>query len=157
MGEVIGNAEHYAQFVKLCRLRIEQLGVTYDTLDAICGFPARYTAKLLCGSSTMSVYSFFTLARALALMPEFRHDDEQLAHLRKNGNWIKMRRAGERFRGKGGGAYRFQNHRDFYQQIGRKGGLRKSALTKFYRERARKGAVARWGKNRAQETANGAS
>jgi hypothetical protein len=145
MGEVIGSAEHYAQFVKLCRQRIADLNVTYDTLDAICGFPARYTAKLLCGSSTMSVYSFFTLARALALMPEFRHDDEQLAHLQRNGDWIKLRRAGARFRGKGGGAVRFQNHRDFYRQIGRKGAIRKNALSKFYRERAHKGAAARWG------------
>ena len=147
MSETVGIAEHYAQFVKLCRVRIEQLGVTYDTLDAICGFSQRYTAKIMANSNkAMSVYSFFTLARALALLPTFEHDETQLAQLKKNGDWITMRRAGARFRGKGGGAYRFQVHVDFYKQIGQKGGLRSSALRKFYRDRARKGAAVRWGK-----------
>jgi hypothetical protein len=55
--------------VKLCRLRIEQLGISYETLDEICGFPTRYTSKPLAGAKTCSVYSLFTIARALALSP----------------------------------------------------------------------------------------
>lgn len=59
MSEFAGTAGHYAAFVKLCRLRIEQLGISYETLDEICGFPTRYTSKLLAGAKTCSVYSLF--------------------------------------------------------------------------------------------------
>jgi hypothetical protein len=145
MGEVIGSAEHYAQFVKLCRARIEFLAITYDTLDAICGFPARYTAKLLCEQKAMSIYSFFTLARALALLPQFAHDETQLAELQKRGDWIKMRRAGARFRGKGKGIVRFANHIDFYRQIGHKSAIARSLLQKKRKQQTLAARTARWG------------
>jgi hypothetical protein len=136
--EIIGSAEHYAQFVKLCRARIEALGLTYDSVDALCGFSSRYTAKLLCECKVMSIYSFFTLARALALTPEFRHDGEQLAQLQRRGDWIAIRRTGERFRGKSSsGIIRFQNHIDFYRQIGRKGAIAMHAKRIRRKEAAR--------------------
>lgn len=145
--EVVGVAEHYAQFVKLCRVRIEQLGITYDTLDAICGFPARYTATLLCGGKAMSIYSFFTIARALALLPSFQHDEAQLAHLQKNGEWVKLRRPGPRFRAKrSSGVKRFQVHVDFYRQIGRKGANIMHAKRIRRKRAAQIAANARWGR-----------
>jgi hypothetical protein len=98
----VGTADHYAEFVRLCRKRIESLGITYDTVDAMAGFGvgSRYTSKLLCGEKTMSVFSFFVMARALALLPVFEHDEAQLEHLknRKDQPWVLFRRKGSRYR-----------------------------------------------------------
>jgi hypothetical protein len=95
---IVGTADHYARFVELCRARIDFLQITYDTCDAICGFPQRYTATLLCQNKTMSVFSLFTLARALALLPVFQHDEAQLVQLRQRVDWITVRRNGSRWR-----------------------------------------------------------
>lgn len=145
MTALIGVAEHYAQFVKLARLRIADLGVTYDTVDAICGFPARYTATLLSGGKAMSIYSFFTLARGLALMPSFAHDETQLVTLCAREDWIKLRRPGPRLRGKGGGVTRIVLNREFYRQIGRKGAAKRSMLQKQRRAQTWAARQARWG------------
>lgn len=98
MTELIGTADHYAAFVKLCRARIEQLGITYDTVDALAGFPARYCSTLMSGGKAMSVYSLFTMARVLALLPAFQHDQAQHELLSAREDWIKLRRKGARWR-----------------------------------------------------------
>lgn len=144
--EVVGFAEHYAQFVQLCRARAAALGITFGSLDVICGFPESYTAKLMCGDRAMSVYSFFTLARALALLPAFHDDQTQLAQLRSRDDWIPFRRNGAHYRGKrNGGVTRFQNHVDFYRQIGRKGAIAMHAKRRRRKASARHAALARWG------------
>jgi hypothetical protein len=146
VNEVVGIAEHYAAFVKLCRARIEFLQITNDTVDALCNFPANYTAKLLCGEKTMSVYSLFTMARVLALMPAFQHDADQLAELKSREDWIVMRRKGPRFRRRlDSGGIKFINYLDFYKQIGRKGGIRRSMLLKKRKAQTLKARMARWG------------
>jgi hypothetical protein len=144
---VIGEADHYRRAVEIFRARVAELNLTYDSLDHLCNFPARYTATLLSGGKAMSVYSLFTMARALALMPMFGHDEAQLADLHRRADWIESRRKGSKWRPRkiSGGATRFTIYSDFYKKIGRKGAVRKHALRKFYRERARKGAAARWG------------
>jgi hypothetical protein len=88
---IVGTAEHYAAFVALCRQRIVELNITYATVDQICGFPDRYTAILLSGGRRMSVWSFFTLTRALALLPQFAHDPAQLERLRDRSSWTPRR------------------------------------------------------------------
>jgi hypothetical protein len=143
---VAGTATHYGEFVKLCRARIADLEITFDTVDAICGFPSGYTGKLMCGDKAMSVYSFFTIARALALSPVFEADEAQLAMLRRRGDWIASRRNGVRSK-KGGGITRFQNHVDFYRQIGRKGGIARALLLKRRRAQTAKARAARWNGN----------
>jgi hypothetical protein len=95
---VVGCAETYAAFVALCRARIAELSIPYATVDAICGFPERYTNALLCGQKAMSVWSFFAMARALALLPAFQHDAEQLARLKDRSQWVEARVAGARYR-----------------------------------------------------------
>jgi len=155
---LVGVAEHYAAFVKLCRLRIEQLGITNDSVDALCNFPANYTAKLLCGEKTMSVYSLFTMARVLALMPAFQHDADQLAELRSREDWIGLRRKGPRYRRRlDSGGIKFINYLDFYKQIGRKGGISRSLLQKKRKQQTLKARMARWGKDREQATAETSS
>jgi hypothetical protein len=97
---VVGTADHYRKFVELCRARIEELNLTYESLDSLCGFPQRYAATLLCQNKTMSVYSLFVMARALALMPTFVNDAVQLAQLRQRADWIASRRKGSKWRPK---------------------------------------------------------
>jgi hypothetical protein len=101
--EVIGRADHYAEFVQLVRARIAALGVTHATVDEIAGFPAGYTSTLLCGTKNMSAFSLFTIARSLALAPAFFHDDAELQKLNARSNWIKGRRPGPRDRRRLGG------------------------------------------------------
>jgi hypothetical protein len=74
------------------------LNLTFDSVDALAGFPSRYTATLLCGNKAMSVFSFFSLARALALLPVFENDEAQLAELRRRTDWITSRRVGPKWR-----------------------------------------------------------
>jgi hypothetical protein len=153
---IVGEADHYAQFVKLCRLRIEQLGITYDTVDSLAGFPSRYTATLLSGGKAMSVFSFFTLARALALMPMFGHDEAQLADLQRREDWIAFRRNGAHYRPR---MLNGTKHRavilKIYPDFMRKRALlsakaRMEKLTPARRRKiARHAARARWGNNGA--------
>lgn len=143
MPMIVGVAEHYAAFVKLARARVSELGVSYETVDEICGFPQRYTAKLLCEDKTMSVFSFFTLARALALLPSFAHDETQLEVLYRHPDWFKYRRTARRFRGHNG-ITRFNNYSDFYRQIGRKGAKRRAMLHKKRKAQTLKARMARW-------------
>ena len=143
----VGVAEHYAQFVQLCRARIEELGITFETVDNLCRFSDRYTAKLLCEGKTMSIEGFFTLCAALALIPTFEHSAEALAELQHRRDWIRVRRKGSRYRARRrGGAVRFVNHIDFYRQIGRKGAIARNSQARKLREWGRKGAAARWAK-----------
>jgi hypothetical protein len=147
---IVGTADHYAALVRLFRSRIEALGITYATVDEICGFPERYCATLMSGGKACSVYSLFTLANCLALMPTFHHNEAKLAELMQRPGWIKLRRAGPRWRNKCRASHRNATHgygRDFYRMIGIRGGLaRKRKLTRKQRcESARRAALARWG------------
>jgi hypothetical protein len=145
--EIVGTAEHYAEFVRLCRSRIEALGLTFDSVDALSGFGvgSRYTAILLSGGKAMSVFSFFTLARTLALTPQFAHDETQLAELKKRTDWIEMRRKGAKYRPhRSGGAVKFTNHIDFYRQIGRKGALAWNTERRRRKAAARHAIMTRW-------------
>jgi hypothetical protein len=144
---VVGEADHYRLAVEVFRARAAELNLTFESLDNLCGFPQGFTGKLLIGSKSMSVYSFFTLARALALMPMFGHDEAQLADLRRRSDWGESRRAGPRYRPRklSGGATRFTIYSDFYKKIGRKGALVWNAERKRRKAAARHAALARWG------------
>jgi hypothetical protein len=98
LSDVVGTADHYGAFVRLCKIRIEQLQITYETVDALAGFPQRYTSTLMSGGRAMSAYSMFTVARVLALTPQFAHDERQHELLQAREDWIKTRRKGPRWR-----------------------------------------------------------
>lgn len=154
MTAIIGTADHYAQFVRLVRVRIKELRIPYATVDQICGFPDRYTNMLLCGNKTMSIYSFFTLARALALLPAFQHDGEKLASLEKRSAWIKVRSN----RKTDGAKHKAKHQRfseDCWRKWGRSGAIKRSERTSrrakaMRRVIARKAALARWSYRRAE-------
>jgi hypothetical protein len=150
---IVGTADHYAALVRLFRSRIEALGITYATVDEKCGFPERYCATLMSGGKACSVYSLFTLAHCLALTPAFHHEEAKLAELMQRPGWIKLRRAGPRWRSKKVGSHRCGTHtygRDYLRSIPIRGGLaRAKKLTRKQRcESARKAALARWGPSR---------
>jgi hypothetical protein len=146
---IVGTAECYSEFIRLCRARIEALNLTYGSVDALCTFPDGYCATLLSGGKAMSVYSFFTMASALGLTLTFTHDEEKLARLRSREDWIAFRRKGKRYRPRkiAGGATRFVIYSDFYKKIGRKGALAWHAKRIRRRNAARRAAMARWGNN----------
>lgn len=139
---------HYAEFVKLCRGRIEELKIPYATVDEMCGFPERYTNALLSGGKAMSVYSLFTMADSLALRLAFFHDAEKLAEFERRDDWIKLRRTGPRWRARHPRA-RHKKGRDYYKIVGRKGGMAWARKrTRGQRKvAARRAALARWSKN----------
>jgi hypothetical protein len=156
VGNVIGVADHYAAFVKLCRLRIEQLGITFETVDAICGFPLRYTAKILTEAKGMSAYTLFTLARGLALLPAFTHDHAQHRALQHHSEWVLLRRSGPRWRRKHNSKKHKKHklHPDFLKMRALRANLirTKKLKPKRRREIARNAAMARWERVRACAT-----
>jgi hypothetical protein len=97
-GETVGTAACYRQFIQLAQRRIAELGLTADSVDELCGFSDRYCATLLSGGKSMSVYSFFTIARALALLPTFAHDHLQLTNIKSRSGWHPFNRTGPRYR-----------------------------------------------------------
>lgn len=146
MTAIVGTAEHYGQFLRLCRERIEELGVPYETIDRICGFPERYTSNLLTGGKAMSVYSFFTIAQALALDVCFVHDAEELAKLATRSNWVK-RRAKKKKRA----AIAFYNDADFYRKIGHLGGSKWATLRRKRKAQTAAATAARMAKWRTSQ------
>jgi phytoene dehydrogenase-like protein len=44
---ILATVTDYADLVSALRQRCDDLGLTFDTLDEVCGFCDRYTAKLL--------------------------------------------------------------------------------------------------------------
>jgi hypothetical protein len=97
-GEIVGHASHYRQLIQLMQRRIADLGLTYDSVDELCGFCDKYTGKLMCGQKALSIYSFLTIARALALLPMFAHDQLQLTNMRHSSGWRPFCRNGPRYR-----------------------------------------------------------
>jgi hypothetical protein len=99
----------------------------------------------------MSVYSFFTMARALALLPVFEHDETQLAELRRRPDWIEFRRKGSRYRprvhAKGHALnVTFKLYPDLLRKAAVKGGFMRAEKIGKRRRRqiARHAAQARW-------------
>jgi hypothetical protein len=90
----VGQATHYAEFVKLCRQRIEELNISHDTADAIRGFARGYFGKLLVGTKNMSAHSLFIVATTLGLTPVFLHDEAGLERLRRHSAWTPITNPG---------------------------------------------------------------
>jgi hypothetical protein len=149
---IVGTADHYAKFVQLCRARIAELGLTFETVDELCSFPERYTSILLSGGKSMSVYSFFVMARALALLPQFAHDPAQHELLKAREEWIETRRKGPRWRSNRrsrNGTSKHKSYPDFLHNRALAGGLMRARNLSPRKRRAiaQKAALARWHPN----------
>ena len=97
-GEIVGTADCYRQLIQLVQRRIAELGITADVVDEAAGLSDRYCATLLSGGKAMSIYSFFSVLRSLALRPAFLHDGVQMTNVRNRSAWRPIRRRGARLR-----------------------------------------------------------
>jgi hypothetical protein len=82
------------------RARIAELDITYDSVDELAGFPARFTGKLLAEPPMrgLTVATMFALLGALALDPVIEPNNERLEKLRRRTEWMQTRRAGPQYR-----------------------------------------------------------
>jgi hypothetical protein len=104
----------------------------------------------------MSAFALFTIARGLALLPAFQHDDEQHKALQRHSEWILLRRPGPRFRARKISPSKIKLYRDFLHQRASKGGLaRKLKLNRKQRRDIARNAVLarRWRPVRARGAA----
>jgi hypothetical protein len=135
------------------RTRITELGITYETVDEIAGFPARYTGKLLAEPPmrNLSLDSMFALLGAIALTPQLEHDEKRLEKLQKRMQWAQRRREGPQYKPRMLAAAKHKPvtiyfTTDFMAQLGAMGGVaRAKKLTSARRKSiARKAALVRW-------------
>jgi hypothetical protein len=96
--QLIVDADTYAAFIRLVRSRIQDLGITFETVDSMCGWPSRYCATIMCGNKALGVHNLFVLCSALALTPVFAHNGDDLARLRQHSQWIRLERGGAYYR-----------------------------------------------------------
>lgn len=116
------------------RTRITELGITYETVDEVAGFPARYTGKLLAEPPlrNLSLDSMFALLGAIALTPQLTHDEKRLEKLQKRMEWARRRREGPQYQPKvrSEATYRpivITLNPDFLRQMGALGGAKRWA------------------------------
>jgi hypothetical protein len=133
----------------LARARIQSLGITFETIDRVCGWPDRYCATLMSGGKVIGAHNLFILAQALALTPAFLHDAANLVRLEQRADWIKARRTGDFYRQNRRAQHDKAQHRlyrDFWAICGRRGGMQyaQNRTPKQRAEQARKAAKARW-------------
>ena len=137
------------------RARIAELGITYDTVDAIAGFTTRYTSKLLSEppAREFTVESMFALLGAIALMPTLQPDNKRLERLEKRPDWKLVARDGVQYRIR---MLAVRKHRpvtshqsqELRELVTRLGGLARARKLGKRRRRqiARAAAAARWAK-----------
>jgi general stress protein YciG len=136
----------YSQLIELLRHRVEELGITLDTIDEVGGLASRYASKLLSNPpvKSMGAMSLFAVIGVLGLRLQLCSDSAAIERLSRREDWIAVRRKGSRYRPRHG-VVRFQNDRDFYRQIGRKGARARALLQKKRRAQTLKARMARWG------------
>jgi general stress protein YciG len=142
----------YSQLIELLRHRVEELGITLDTIDEVGGLAARYASKLLSNPpvKSMGAMSLFAVLGVLGLRLQLCSDSAAIERLSRREDWIAFRRKGARYRPRRGGVVRFQNDRDFYRQIGRKGARARALLQRRRRAQTLKARMARWGNGRGK-------
>jgi hypothetical protein len=125
--EPIGIAENYLGLVAALRARVRELGIPYETIDALAGFQERYASKLLAEEPLkfMGAMSLDAMLGVLAVKIALIPDPARLEKIKRHRDYvphkINMR---ERMRSAAAGAYiAHRVTREFLRQIGRKGGL----------------------------------
>jgi hypothetical protein len=90
----------YSQLIELLRHRVEELGITLDTIDEVGGLASRYASKLLCNPpvKSMGAMSLFAVLGALGLRLQLCSDGTAIERLRRREEWLLMVRRGPRYR-----------------------------------------------------------
>jgi hypothetical protein len=91
LNEPIGIAENYLGLIAAFRMRIAELGIPYETLDAIAGWTPTYASKLLAAEPErhMGVMAFDTILHALAVKIAVIPDPERLEKVRKHSQFSR--------------------------------------------------------------------
>jgi hypothetical protein len=153
LNEPIGIAENYLGLIAAFRMRIAELGIPYETLDAIAGWTPTYASKLLAAEPErhMGVMAFHTILHALAVKIAVIPDPERLEKVRKHSQFSPRK-----YRVRAVGSQGYVAHRvtrEHLQRIASEGG-RARAEKLSERELSaigRKAAKARWRKPRVVE------
>src|SRR6516164_4721726 len=134
--DVLGVVRTIADLVGMFRSRISNLGISYETADAISGLPAGYTSKLLgpAGKKRFGPVAIEALLGATGIMFEVVEDPEAMARVRAR--LVKRRKLVKRAMNP-----KFSRHltSEFMRQIGHLGGLK--AAERRHTTRIRKQVV----------------
>jgi hypothetical protein len=142
---IIASFSDYGSLLAALRACREARNIAYETLDEIVGAPKGYFSKVFAPRSERKI-TMQSLGWAMAGLgvKAILVDDPLTLKLVAN----RMKSRDEKVV-RSGATHIVLSHR-FLREIGAKGGRRKNALSRFYKERARKGAAARWhGRNGA--------
>ncbi|PJG56628.1 hypothetical protein CVM73_03505 [Bradyrhizobium forestalis] len=87
-----------AELVEALRQRRDDLDVSNETIDAIAGFPERYTSKLLAPRAprNLSYNSLGLILGALGVALQVVEDEEQIKRVK--GRWQKRKPQGPRYK-----------------------------------------------------------
>jgi hypothetical protein len=133
------------EFLAAIRERIAHLDISRETVNEICGLPARYSNKLLSPApiKRIGVGSLFQLARGLGCDLQLVENPEATAQIRNETvpRRLKLTKSTSF-------VVHFERSRRFMKKIGRKGGA--ASRSNMSRREAsalgRKAALARWTK-----------
>lgn len=150
MSAARGLARHYGEALDVIRARINELGITYETVDELAGLPTRYTSKCLCvpPKKRYSIFSLFSTWGAIGLAMQ-GVEDLELTLRAKSSSQFRLRK--HRLRKSILGAPRtIMLDGEFMRQIGVKGGVsRAKKMTAKQRSAfAKRMNKARWRKPR---------
>jgi len=148
---------HYAQLLDAIRLRVAELGISYDLIDEFAGLADGYFSKLMCDPpiKRMGSMTLFLVLQTLGLQVVLANDVKALARTQKR---FKKRGAPHHTQGKLAGQAATHLYQDFLFLRAQKGGLARAAKVS-YREASRlgrRGAKLRWAKARASAAAQAA-
>jgi hypothetical protein len=120
---VIAAVADYSSFLRAIRARVDELGITHETVDAVSGLQSGYTSKLLCDPPIRRAgpMVLFVLIQALGMQLILAEDLVGMASLRHR---LTPRKATKRFNQRGG-SITFTP--DFYSRIGRMGAAARRA------------------------------
>jgi hypothetical protein len=140
---VIGEFSNYDELINALRLRVAELNLSGETIDAVSGLPSRYAQKLLGPNQIrrLGATSLGPFLGALCLKGQFVEDKTAVEKLRRQ----TTPRRNEYVRA---AATHVVLTFRFMQKIGRKGAqARINNSTKQQRRKwARRAAIARWRK-----------
>lgn len=154
----IAVVRDYVGLIAGIRARIVQLGLTYETVDALAGFTTRYTSRVLIEEPqrnthlqrhayrTMGLMSLGAMLGATGLKIALIEDVDAMERIQHHRDFGQRKRPMHRDAVHAHIVHRITS--EFMRQIGHKGGKasRKSISKKQRRVLAKRAAKARWSK-----------
>lgn len=154
MIRIIAIADNYLGLIAGARARLAELGISYETLDAVAGWTETYSTKLLAEEPQkyLGPMSFDALMGGLAFKLALIEDPEKLEKLRKHRHFVP-RRGPMPNRVTHARYIVRRDTREHMREMGKESGrVRKERIPERKRKSmARKAALTRWRKPRLVE------